>query len=85
MTSVTVDPRRHLPRGEQVHDHVACGHFGDRLPIVHPEFLGFMVHPEHAPTTALGYARIAHLSAPRVTSQVKRPSPSGMMTRRPRA
>jgi len=31
------------------------------------------------------YARMAHLSASRVTSTVKRPSPSGMMTRRPRA
>ncbi len=36
-------------------------------------------------STAVGYARIAHLSAPRVTSAVKRPSPSGVMTKRPRA
>ncbi len=33
----------------------------------------------------VGYARIAHLSAPRVTSTVKYPSPSGLMTSRPRA
>jgi hypothetical protein len=68
-----------------VHDHVACGHFGDRRPIVYPELLGFAVQPEHAPSTALGYARIAHLSAPRVTSTMKRPAPSGVMTSRPRA
>ena len=30
-------------------------------------------------------SRVAQLSAPRVTSAVKRPSPSGMMTKRPRA
>jgi hypothetical protein len=32
-----------------------------------------------------GYARMAHLSARRATSMVKRPSPSGMMASRPRA
>jgi hypothetical protein len=36
-------------------------------------------------STAVGYARISHLSAPRVISTVKRPSPSGVMTSRPRA
>jgi hypothetical protein len=35
--------------------------------------------------SAGGYARIAHLSAPRVTSTVKRPAPSGVMISRPRA
>jgi len=53
--------------------------------VVYPELLGFVVPPEYALSTALGYVRTAHLSAPRVTSQVKRPSPSGVMTRRPRA
>jgi hypothetical protein len=48
--------------------HMARRHFGDRRPIV---------HPEHAPSTAVGYVRIAHLSAPRITSAVKRPAPSG--------
>ena len=37
------------------------------------QLLGFVVHPEHAPSTALGYARIAHLSAPRVTSHGEAP------------
>ena len=31
---------------------------------MHAELLGFVVHPEHAPTTALGYARMAHLFSP---------------------
>jgi hypothetical protein len=79
------EPLRQRARGLGRGRNRACGHFGDRRPIVYPELLGFVVHPEHAPSTALGYARIAHMSAPRVTSQVKRPAPSGMMTRRPRA
>ena len=76
--------RRDPPRGQH------GNHHGPRLvgrdggPMVHPELLGFVVHPEHAPSTAVRYARIAHLSAARVTSTVKRPSPSGVMTSRPR-
>jgi hypothetical protein len=54
-------------------DHVARRHFGDRGPIVHTELLGFVVHLENAPSTAVGYARIAHLSAPRVTSKGEAP------------
>jgi hypothetical protein len=44
------------------------------------ELLGFAVHPEHAPSRCLGYLRIAHLLAPLMTSAVKRPLPSGVMT-----
>jgi hypothetical protein len=39
--------------------------------------VGFVVHPEHSSATAIAYARISYLSAPRLTSTVKRPSPSG--------
>ena len=45
---------RNLPRGQQVHDHVARGHFGDRRSIAHPECLDFVVHPEHSRSTAVG-------------------------------
>ncbi len=77
--------RRDPPRGQQGNDHRPCLFGGDGGPMVHPEFLGLVVDPEDVPATAPVYARIAHLSAPRVTSTVKRPSPRGVMTRRPRA
>ena len=78
------NPLRNIVIMRQVAD-VACSHVGDRCRIVSAALLGFVVHLEQLPSTALSYARTAHLSAPRVTAAVKRPSPSGVMTRRPRA
>ena len=49
------------------------------------QLLGFVVPPEPAPSTALTYARIAHLSAPWVTATAKHPAPRGVRTSRPRS
>lgn len=70
-------------RGQQGH-HGRQGVFGrDGGPMVRPELLGLVVDPRDAPPKAPFYPRIADLLAARVTSMVKRPAPSGMMTRRP--
>ncbi len=75
--------RGDTPGSQQVEDDVARRFAGDRGPIVHSELLGLMMEPEHAPSAPTLYDRVAHLSMPRMTSNVKRP-PSGWITSRPR-
>src|SRR6266853_3174301 len=76
--------RGDTPGSQQVEDDVARRFAGDRGPIVHSELLGLMMEPEHAPSAPTLYDRVAHLSMPRMTSNVKRPPPSGWITSRPR-
>jgi len=52
--------------------------------MVYVEFVGLVVDPPHGRSAAPVYARVAHLLAPRTTSDVNRPPPHGVITSRPR-